>query len=481
MTADPGPWGPRVEGGRQRPRVLLVVAAVTLALLAALASTGTVLYLQADDALTRVPVDGLADPGDGDPQGTGTETSSARHFLVVGSDSRVDTTEYTDEIPLGEEDGQRSDVLMHVSLTDDRDGLSIVSIPRDLVVERDGREQRISDTFEDGADSLVAAVQEELGLPVNHYLEVDFDGFIDVVDTLGGVDICLEDDLVDPDAGADLRAGCQRLEPPDALAFVRSRQGDRADFERMDRQHRFVRATLSELTQRRVFADVPRLFSLVEDVAGNVTTDENLTVRQMLGLAEELREVVDDDLPMVSVPAYPDTLGPALVMRAYEPGARALFRDVAAGRQPAYHGTREQRAETSVALWTGGRMEGTERVASALMFAGFGPHGVAGPGPEELDAGATTTVYGPTADDPAAARVAALLGAPTAVLPSGIEVPGGRDVAVAVGRDAAGELTTSSAPSVLDGAGLSGSGEEAGDTGGGEEAGDAGDDEVGTG
>ena len=438
MTSQTDPWGPRAEGdaSRRGARFLGVAGLVALAVVLAVATTGVVLYQQADSAVDRVPVEGLSDPDEGD-EGPETKDSDARNFLVVGSDSREDV-EHADKVATGGKEGQRSDVIMYVSVTDDREGISIVSIPRDLVVELDGREMRINYAFEEGASNLVAAVQEQLGLPVHHYAEINFDGFINAVDTIGGVDMCLEDDLVDPDAGADLEAGCQRLAPAEALAFVRSRQGTRGDYERIERQQRFLRATVDELTQRRILANVPQLFDLIEDVSGNVSTDEDLSLPEMLGLADNLRDVLGDDIPMASVPAYPDSLGPAEVMRIYEPGARALFEDVRAGRQIADRGTRDERDETSVAIWSGGRGDGLEIVGSVLHYGGFTDYQAVGPGPSEFDAGSTTTVYAPSGDKAEAEWVAALLGAPIRELPTDVEVPEGADVVVAVGRDAAG-------------------------------------------
>ena len=172
-------------------------------------------------------------------------STQARAFLVVGSDDRDDSGDR--DVARGEVDGQRSDAILYVSLDEDRDGVSVLSLPRDLLVERDGSRLRLGDTFQDGAGELVATLQEVYGLPVHHYAKVTFGGFIDAVDTLGGVELCLEDDLVDPDAGADLAAGCAHRSPEEALAFVRSRQGERADLERIERQQRFIRATLEEL------------------------------------------------------------------------------------------------------------------------------------------------------------------------------------------------------------------------------------------
>jgi LCP family protein required for cell wall assembly len=417
--------------------VLQLVGMLGLVAVVALAASAIMLYQRAGGEVTQVPIDELTDPDEAGDAPQAVETD-ARAFLVVGSDERPDADDAPDEVATGDVDGQRSDAIMYVSLSDDRDSVSIISLPRDLLVDREDGPRRLGETFEGGPGALVSVVQEEYGLPVHHYAKVTFGGFIDAVRTLGGVEMCLEDDLVDPDAGADLEAGCQRLDPEDALAFVRSRQGDLADLERIERQQRFVRATLEELTERNLLADVPRLFDLVRDVAGSVTTDDRLSVAQMLGLADEVRDLVRDDIPMTSVPAYPDTVGQREVLRPYEPGARALFDDVRRGRAIADRGSREERAGTAVAIWTGEEERGTEIVASTLLFAGFEDRRAGGPVPPELSPGSRTTVYAASGQRAAAERVAALLGAPLRELPGEHEMPQGADVAVAVGRDAVG-------------------------------------------
>lgn len=459
MSGGSAPWAARSGNGRSRPglrRGAWIAGILALVGVLVVAATGMLLYLRADGSLTRVPVDELTEPPDPSESTDPTDEavdSDARHFLVVGSDTRSDTDD-EDDVARGDVEGQRSDAILYVSLSDDRDDISVLSLPRDLLVERDGQTMRLGDTFMDGPGELVATVQEEYGLPVHHYAKVTFDGFLEAVDTLGGVELCLDDDLVDPDAGADLEAGCHHRSPEDALGFVRSRQGERADLERIERQQRFIRATLEELTDRRVLADVPRLFELVEDVAGNVTTDDRLAMREMLGLADEVRGMLDDDIPMTSVPAYPQTVGGREALLPYAPGARAMFEELREGGSLADRGTPEQREETTVAIWSQYREEGMEVIASTLLFAGFFDRGAAGPGPEQIEVTDTTTVYATSADDPAAERVAAVLGAPIQELGEDLELPDDADVAVAVGRDATDSLDLGAElPSEQDGLG----------------------------
>ena len=430
VGGEPGPWGPLVEGGRRwrlLRRAALTVGVLVLVAATAATTTGMLLVQQAESSLTRVPIPELDVPA---------EPLEARHFLVVGSDDREGLdADQRRELALGSFDGQRSDVVIYVAISADRDTVSLVSFPRDLLVFDDGRRRKLTDTFSGGPDRLVRVMQENFGLPINHYAQVSLGGFIGVVSTLGGVEICLDAPLRDRKAGADFDAGCHHMSAEESLAYVRSRQGARADLERIDRQQIFLRAVLKELTKRQVIYDVPRLFRLVDDVASNVVTDEHLGVAQMRAVADEMREVVADGFPMTTVPAYPRRIDGLWFMVAYGPGLRAMLEDLRAGRPLADPGTRDERADTVVAVWTANRWQGADIVVSTLAFAGF-PAGGAGQGPAELDPGETTTVYRLPGGDEAAERIAAVLGAPIRPLPESVSAPQAADVVVVVGDDA---------------------------------------------
>jgi LCP family protein required for cell wall assembly len=429
LGGEPEPWGPRIRGGRRwrlLRRVATVLGALTIVGVTAIGTTGFLLLRQAEASLTRVPVEQLD---------VATAPTDARHFLVVGSDSRDGLDdEARGKLTLGSFDGQRSDTMIYVAISADRSAVSLVSLPRDLLVVDDGRQRKLTDTFTGGPDHLVRVLRENFGLPVNHYAEISLGGFVEVVRTLGGVELCLDEPLRDRKSGADFEAGCHDMSAEEALGYVRSRQGPRADFERIDRQQQFLRAMLSELVDARILADVPRLFRLVEDVAGNVTTDEGLGVAQVRGLAEDLRQVLADGVPMTTFPGYPRRIDGLDYVVAYGPGARAMLEDLRAGRPIDDRGTRDQRGDTAVAVLSGGRGPETDIVSSTLMFAGF-QAGWAGTG-SALDAGETTTVYRLPGNEQEAEWVAAVLGAPIRTLPTSVSAPEGAHVVVAVGDDA---------------------------------------------
>lgn len=434
--SEPGAWGPTIAGGRRLRglRTTLVVLASVVALGAiALASTGFLLYQQARSNVTRVPLSELSDR---DP-------TAAQHFLIVGSDSRDELSrERRTELGLGHDfGGSRSDAIILVSILPRRAGVSVVNFPRDLYVSDDGRPRKLNETFNEGPNNLVQVLRDNFGIPINHYVEVSVEGFIDVVETIGEVEICLDEPLVDRKANADFDAGCRDMTPPEALSYVRSRVG--SDFRRMERQQTFMKAMLGEMTDAEILTDVPRLFRVVEEVARNVATDDGLELAQMRALAEELRVLADGDIPMTFVPGYTRDLdtpgvGTQNFVVAYEPGARALLEDLREGNTLPSRGSPEDRAATSVAIWSGGRADGLQIVHDTLGYAGFDNVYSAGPGDERTDAGTQTVVYELPGRTEAAGWVAATLGAEVEPLPPGVEAPQDTDVVIAVGQDATG-------------------------------------------
>ncbi len=425
-------WSAERHGGQSHRglrRTGTLLGAVLVLLVSVSAVSGTLLLRQADASLTRIQVPEL-DVVD--------STAQASSFLVVGSDSRAGLSE-TDraELTLGNFTGQQSDTVIYVAISEDRSTVTLVSIPRDLLVfDADGQPRKLTDLFAGGPDPLLRALRSNLGLPVNHFAMVSLGGFIDIVRTLGSVEVCLERPLVDVKSGADFEAGCHEMGPRDALAFVRSRSGPRSDFERIDRQQQFIRSVLVRLLDGRLLTDPARIYQLVDDVASNLVTDDRLGLAEMRSLSTEMLGVVRDGLPMMTLPSYPRTVAGRAYVLPYGPGARALLEDLRDGRPPAARGTAQTRGQTTVVLFSGGREAGTQIVQDTLLSSGFRSLGTAGPGPARVDALATTTVYSLPEQELRAEWVAAVLGAPMIPLPEGVRVPDGAQVVVAVGEDA---------------------------------------------
>ena len=427
----PGSWRGTVEQGRSRRlmwRGIETVAGLTLLLVVVAAVSGALVVRRAEASLTRVSVPELVEP-----EGR----SDARAFLLVGSDSRAGLTDAEKaRLTLGDFRGQRSDTMIYAAISADRSAVTLVSLPRDLLVfDESGTPLKLTETYLGGPDPLVSAIRRNLGLPVNHFAQVSLGGFIEIVRVLGDVRICLERPLVDPKSGADFTEGCHDMGPGEALSFVRSRQGERSDYERIDRQQQFLRSVLADLTDARILAEPRLAYDLVDRVASNVVTDDGLTVDRMRTITGEMLGVVRDGVPMITLPSYPRKYGGIWYVLPYGPGARALIEDLREGRVPAARGTAETRRGVTVALYSAGRAREASIVSLTLRFAGFRP-APAVDGPADLDALGTTIVYAVPENEVYAEWVAATLGTIVRPLPDGFRVPEGVQVIVAVGDDA---------------------------------------------
>ena len=426
-TLGPGLWGPTVVGGRSLRgwrRGAVTVLAVSSVVLLALGLGGVLVLRTAEANLTRVPVGTLETIEPGRPI----------NVVVAGSDARTGlSAEEIRRYKLGNFSGQRSDTVILVSVTPEHDGVSVIHFPRDLYVLDGGTPKKLTETFVGGPDALVDVINENFGIPIHHYVEVSVTGFISVVDALGEVEICLEEPLRDEKSGADFTAGCHDMNPEEALSFVRSRSGPRGDFERIERQQQFLKAMLNEMVAARTFVDLPRLLAVVEKVAANVSTDQDLGLNRMRGLANELRGLADGNVPMTFVPGYTQTVGDKSYVVPYRPGATALFEAIRNGEVIAPRGSRQEREEVRVGLWTAGQLTGAVVVESTLNWAGFRPV-PAGVGP--LEGGPTTKVFARSVTDEHAGWVAATLGVTVSPLPPDLELPDETEVVVVVGDDA---------------------------------------------
>jgi LCP family protein required for cell wall assembly len=351
----PEQFGPVATGGRRRRhghlnwrRVGWLLVSFVLVISMTAGGTAVALLWYGQASLDRVTVPGLDHPGDSDGDGAVdiTEISDVRNVLVVGSDSRDDLDRQArEELGLGHSfEGTRTDTIMIVQLDPGRDSAAMLSFPRDLLVPLcDGSEGRINSAYQIGVQTgvggpscLVRTVKEYTGIPINHYVQVDFQGFVEFVDRLGGVRMHLDQPIVDDSAHIDLPAGCQTLDGREALGFVRVRKID-SDFGRIARQQRFIREVIEQLSSARIAVDVPRLFGLVGAAATAVETDHSLSLGVMRQIAFSFRELSSDRIDARTVPAYNRTIGgAAYVVADSEPAAElfdAFARGVAAPRE----------------------------------------------------------------------------------------------------------------------------------------------------
>jgi LCP family protein required for cell wall assembly len=297
-----GPRGPRGMSSRRRRnllRALAIVVALALVLAGAVALYG---YRYADRLVAKGkrPVAGLHPVAPG----------RAMNILLVGSDSRAGLSRRElGRIQTEEVVGQRTDTIMLLHVSPERDKVVMVSLPRDLRTTIGGRTDKINAAFALGGPGLlVKTVEQTTGLPINHYVEIDFAGFLKVVDALGGVTLCNRSGhrLDDSFANLHMAPGCQRMHGVQALAFVRARHVD-SDFGRIGRQQEFMRAVLAAVERRGSLLNLPKLLKVADIATDHIETDRTMSTGTAIGLARRLRKL---DPASIDMRVYPSVATP---------------------------------------------------------------------------------------------------------------------------------------------------------------------------
>jgi LCP family protein required for cell wall assembly len=248
-----------------------------------------------------------------------------QNFLVVGSDTRVGAAPTDDVGDSSNVPGARSDTVMVVHLPATRVGMTVVSFPRDLEIDRPDCERwdsvsgaytpqtipeasrvKLNSAYQVGGPRCVTKVVQQLsGLAVNHFLAVDFSGFKDMVDAVGGVPVCLEKPMRDSILGTVVpKAGTSVLTGDQALNFVRARHvvGDpTSDYGRIHRQQLFLSALLRQSLSAGTLLDLGKLSGLVDAVSRS-TYGENIEADQLLSLGQSMSSLDAHRVTFTTVP-----------------------------------------------------------------------------------------------------------------------------------------------------------------------------------
>jgi len=317
-----------------------------------LAGTLSSLVLAGSCASWALPTLAVRQIGSVDAGVRGSGPRGAMNILVVGVDKRDNLTRRQQNLlKLGRESGQRTDTMMIVHLSEDHRKITIVSLPRDTWVTVPGKGQhKINAAYQLGGPKLtVQTVENVTGLTINHYVEVNVLGFVDVVESLGGVSVCTPVPIEDPKTGLSLRPGTYELDGVKALAYARTRATARSDLDRIDRQQQVVSALLDRALSSGTLTNPVRLASFVNSTLKTLTVDERLA-EDVLGLARQLRDVSTDDVTFASVPIadadHKSPTGESVVLWDAQ-AARDLFRRIAAD-EPLTEPSAEASAKPSV-------------------------------------------------------------------------------------------------------------------------------------
>jgi LCP family protein required for cell wall assembly len=245
--------------------------------------------------------------------------SSAVNYLIVGSDTREGLSRAEiKRLKVGGTEvaaGKRSDTMLLIHISKKRDKAAIISIPRDtyaLIPEHTTSQgkvipathSKINSAFNwGGAPLLIQTFEEMSGLRIDHYIEVNFVGFVRMVDALGGVEICTKKDIDDPKSHLVLPAGRHTLDGVDSLKYVRTRQFDGlGDLGRMKRQQEFAGAMLRKATSAGVLLNPVKMIDFINSALDSVVTDEGLSQRDLLTLGKQLRNLSASSVRTLTIP-----------------------------------------------------------------------------------------------------------------------------------------------------------------------------------
>ncbi|MFF5521151.1 LCP family protein [Streptomyces coeruleorubidus] len=329
IPGDTGTTGPRhrTKGRRRKPRKRhtgLMVTAWTAAGIVVLGGAGAgYMYFKLNGNLKSVDID----------QALGTDRpkkadNGSENILVLGSDTRAGGNK---KLGGGTDDGSaRSDTAMIVHVYKGHKKASVVSIPRDTLIDR----PECTDTKGDehpaangvmfnsaystgGAACAVKTVESITDLRMDHYLEVDFAGFQKLIDDLGGVEVTTTKRIDDPDSHLKLKAGTHRLDGEQALGLVRTRHGvgDGSDLGRIQLQQAFIKALVNQIKDVGVFTNPKKLLDLAETATKTVTTDSDLgSVNKLASFAGGLKGITPSNMHMVTMPVAYDPADPNRVL-----------------------------------------------------------------------------------------------------------------------------------------------------------------------
>jgi LCP family protein required for cell wall assembly len=307
-------WG---QPGRRGRRIALIAGTLVVALI--LAFFGTYFWLN-----------GKLDRSVALPAFTG--QSAGTNWLIVGSDTRKGLTrQEIDQLHLGFVGANASDSLMLLHMGTGRPVL--ISIPRDSYVPIPGYgENKINAALAFGGPTLlVKTVEEVTGLRIDHYMGIGFGGLVSVVNTIGGVRICLPTALHDQNSGVNLKAGCQNLNGTEALAFVRDRHSfATSDLQRIQDQRAFLKALLSKATSPGVYLNPFEALPFASTAAGSIAVDKGTSLYDLTQAAMALRDPLTGTVPIANANYITSNAGDAVQWNQTE--ALKLFAALQAGK-----------------------------------------------------------------------------------------------------------------------------------------------------
>ncbi|WP_458782154.1 LCP family protein [Arthrobacter sp. D3-16] len=438
----------------------ITTGVLSVALVGALAFAGF-WFLRLQNNISKAPLNA----GGGGAESV-SDASGRMQILILGSDTREGkNAEY------GTADDSKgygkSDVMMLMDISEDNKRVSVISFPRDLLVDiPECRDEETKQTFparsgvmineamnEAGIGCAVDTVNRLTGLEVDHFMMADFNAVKELSNAVGGVDVCISDAVFDPDSRLRLPKGTSAVQGEMALAFLRTRHAfaDGGDLGRIKAQQGFLSSLTRKIKDEGTLSDPGKMLKIADVVTQNLTVDEGLaSVPSLLTIGNRLKDIDISKVAFVSVPTTPALLDPNRLQIAEPEGSQlfaALRQDIdltdptappkptettappsAAPSETAPPAPAYDKALQPVTVANGSGVPGrAQEIVQALIGGGFTQTGQF-----EATVVEQSVVYYGTGYADVAADVAALLGVPAGqVLPapavSGVQVHLGTD------------------------------------------------------
>ena len=264
------------------------ISLTVLLLLGAAAGYAVYFYFHLEGKL-KEDVPGVAPPEDSlDPF----------NVLLVGSDSRDGLTdEEQEDLGANAVEGQRADTIILAHIDPETNDVTMVQFPRDLYVPlATGGSNKINSALETGTGDLVETIEDLTQLDINRYAQVNIAGFRDVVDAIGGVELCITEPVpFDPQTGIEItqeeidESPLIKFDGDRALRFVRSRNFATGDFQRIQNQQRFLSAAINKVTNLGTLLNLGRIQKLARAAGDNLKIDENTGLKDLYRLGQRFR------------------------------------------------------------------------------------------------------------------------------------------------------------------------------------------------
>ena len=306
------------------------VVAGVLAVTVALGASATVLYndlaSRVSDSVLDISHLNAADKDDEDQAENYQDAFEGRaiNILLMGIDARLGQS---GEIinPDDDDPTMRSDTTLVMHVAEDRESVTLVSIPRDMWIKlpectrTDGSVSysqwgqfnwafsygALEDDLAGGVACTEASVEQVAGIPIDAFVVIDFNAFASMVEALGGVEICLDEELVDDKMlHMTFEAGCQVMDSVTATQFARVRYvGDGSDMGRIQRQQALLGAMVTTAMNANMLTDMSKLYAFLTAVLQATTLSPSLgNVRTDMGLVNSIRDLEPENFRFVTMP-----------------------------------------------------------------------------------------------------------------------------------------------------------------------------------